>query len=145
MRPLRECTHFTCAHGAPHGNASIWSELDAAAGDRITAAGERAASLARCSAALADSVMVVALAVLALRACGRDEWASELVVAANALLVLPASAWRALVAGLTPLLLTVARILLSLVICAFLGLLGLVGLTFALHALGIELPIPRAA
>ena len=24
MRPMRQCGHFRCANGAPHGNASVW-------------------------------------------------------------------------------------------------------------------------
>lgn len=66
MQPLRRCTHFECANGAPHGNASLWSQLQAVDGDRVAAAGERVAWLARGVALAAELVAMGVTIVLAL-------------------------------------------------------------------------------
>mmetsp|Transcript_28121 Transcript_28121/g.71927 ORF Transcript_28121/g.71927 Transcript_28121/m.71927 type:complete len:195 (+) Transcript_28121:1130-1714(+) len=62
MRPMRKCTHFKCANGAPEGDSTLWEQF-AADGDRWALAGEQTANLARIVARVADGV-AAAMAVL---------------------------------------------------------------------------------
>ena len=58
-----------CLGSAPHGNASLWTELHAGEGDRIARAGERAALICRAAAVVADGAALSALSVAILAAC----------------------------------------------------------------------------
>ena len=141
MRPMRECTHFTCAHGAPHGNASIWNDVTAADGDRLAAAGDRAALLARCSALIADAIVIVAIAMLVLRVGGGIEgyeWAHALATYTDACLALPAEAWFTLTAAAFSSVLILCQLAMQLVYAGALGTLAIVALSFALHGVRVE-------
>ena len=142
MRSSRECTHFHCAHGAPHGNASTWTALAAVNGDALAAAGERAARLARASAALADALAFVALLLVAMCAAGApDDAVAETArtIAANgdALLAVPAHAWRAFVSVAPGLVSLALQAVLTAVSYGVLGLIGIIAWAFAMHAVGI--------
>ena len=136
MRPSRECTHFTCANGAPHGNASAWTEAAAADADAVARAGERAACLAHCAAVLADATALCALVVALLRLGGASDSAIALAECGDGVLALPFDAWMAL--GL-PLAVVIRDLVLALLSYGALGLLLAVVGPFVLHAVGIDL------
>ena len=139
MRASRECTHFTCANGAPHGNASLWTEAAAADGDALARAGAQAELIATVSAAIADATALCASAAFGLVVGGAHESAREVALWADALLALPADAWFAVC---LPLISSLSRFVMLLVSYGALGLLLLVVGPFVLHALGVEMHEP---
>ena len=66
MQSQTRCGHFQCANGAPHGNASPWDTDQANDGERMAAAGNRAAGIAHVGAIAVESLAGGALLVRAL-------------------------------------------------------------------------------
>ena len=65
MRVDAGCTHFGCAHNAPHGNASPWDPEFAATGDAWVRHGQYSAALAAAGAvAAAVAALCYALALV---------------------------------------------------------------------------------
>lgn len=90
MQPMKRCRHFECANGAPFGNASLWDAAAVRDGDRTAAAGQRAAMVSTCAAAVAEILAVVCLVIIGLRAATADsQLAASLASGTDGLLVLP--------------------------------------------------------
>jgi len=143
MQPMRQCTHFTCANGAPHGNSSLWDEVTAANGDRLALRGDRAALFARCSAALCDALALTAAGVLLLQLCGLPDLAMELAQTTDSLLSLPATALRGLTQAAAPAIVLAARLVASTISNLLLGTLLIISAAFAMHGVGADPHIRR--
>ena len=89
MRPRRQCTHFKCANGAPHGNASPWDDLRGADGEALTRAGERAAMAAHAGATVVQVSSLGGIVLHVAAVLGQRATASSVARFADAVAALP--------------------------------------------------------
>lgn len=66
MQPKRHCSHFACANGAPHGNASVWQAELVTDQRYLERRGAACAATGHAAAAVAEAVAVAAICMLVL-------------------------------------------------------------------------------
>jgi hypothetical protein len=70
MQSSTSCSHFACANGAPHGNASIWDTDRASTAEQRLSASQRASTIAMLAGQLGQLIAVSAAGVFCLRLTG---------------------------------------------------------------------------